>query len=204
MIIGPARHFFSKALIAVVASAGVVACVETTVESFRKVSDSRADSVYVKSGVDFSRFRKLRAAPLEIYYSEGPVEPDPEDLARVRQIFRDAFLAAIGSDYELVDEPGPEVLGVRASLVDLELTPVTGTVPIKGRAASLVANGQLSFFMELMDSQTGEVLARGGDQEKAAAEIETAASDRDWTQTEAAAMRWAQMFRDFLDDNLGR
>jgi hypothetical protein len=204
MINGPARRLLRTSLIAVLASAGVMACVETSVESFRKVPDSRADSVYIKSGVDFSRFRKLRVAPLEIYYSEGPVEPDPEDLARVRQIFRDAFLAAIGSDYELVDEPGPGVLGVRASLVDLELTPVTGTVPIKGRAASLVANGQLSFFMELRDSQTGEILARGGDQEKAAAEIETAASDRDWAQTEAAAMRWAQMFRDFLDDNLGR
>lgn len=186
------------------AVAGVVACVETTVESFHKVPDSRADSVYVKSGVDFSRFHKLQAAPLEIYYSEGPVEPDPEDLTRLRQIFRNAFQAAIGSDYELVDEPGPEVLGVRASLVDLELTPVMGTVPIKGRAASLVANGQLSFFMELTDSESGEVLARGGDQEKAAAEIATAATDRDWEQTEAAARRWAQMFRDFLDENLGR
>jgi hypothetical protein len=198
------RRYFNPGLLVMVAAAGVAACVETTVESFHKVPDSRADSVYLKSGVDFSRFSKLRAAPLEIYYSEGPVEPDPEDLARLRQIFRDAFLAAIGADYELVDASGPQVLGVRASLVDLELTPVAGTVPLKGRAASLVANGQLSFFMELTDSQTGEVLARGGDQEKAATEIGAAVTDRDWTQTETAASRWAQMFRDFLDENLAR
>jgi len=202
--IQPARRYFSLVFLVIFVVAGVAACVETSVESFRKVPNSRADSVYFKSGVDFSRFTRLMPVPLEIYYSEGPVEPDPEDLARVRQIFRDAFLNAIGSTYELVDEPGPEVLGVRASLVDLELTPVTGTVPIKGRAASLVANGQLSFFMELTDSQTGEVLARGGDQEKAATEIGTAATDRDWTKTEAAAGRWAQMFRDFLDENLRR
>lgn len=197
------RPYLSQGLLLLIAAFSVVSCVETSVESFRKVPDSRADSVYVKSGVDFSRFRQLRAAPLEIYYAEGPVEPDPEDLARLRRIFRDAFLAAIGSDYELVDDPGPEVLGVRASLVDLELTPVMGKVPVKGRAASLVANGQLSFFMELTDSQSGEVLARGGDQEKAATEIATAATDRDWAQAEAAARRWAQMFRDFLDENLG-
>ncbi|MDH3512342.1 MAG: DUF3313 domain-containing protein [Gammaproteobacteria bacterium] len=197
------RRYLSQGLLLLVAAFSVVSCVETTVESFRKVPGSRADSVYVKSGVDFSRFSKLRAAPLEIYFTEGPVEPDPGDLARLRKIFRDAFLAAIGSDYELVDESGPEVLGVRASLVDLDLTPVTGAVPVKGRAASLVANGQLSFFMELTDSQSGEVLARGGDQEKAATEISTAATDRDWKQTEAAASRWAQMFRDFLDENLG-
>ena len=143
-------------------------------------------------------------APLEIYYPEGPVEPHSEDIERLRQIFRDAFLTAIGSDYELVDEPGPDVLGVRASLVDLELTPFTGTLPVKGRAASLIAEGQLSFFMELTDSQTGEVLARAGDQEKTATEIEAVATDRHWRQADAAAKRWAQMFRDFLDESLGQ
>lgn len=166
--------------------------------------DSRADSAYVKPGVDFSRYRQLQPAPLEIYYPEGPVEPDPEDLARIRQIFREAFLTAIGSDYALVDEPGIDVLGVRASLVDLELSPGQATLPIKGRAATLIANGQLSFFMELTDSLTGEVLARAGDQEEVATSIDSAATERHWEQTEAAARRWAQMFRDFLDENLGK
>jgi len=183
----------------------MAACVETTVESFRKVPGSRADSAYIKAGVDFSRFRRLMPAPLEIYYPDGPVEPHSEDIERLRQIFRDAFLNAIGPDYELVDEPGFDVLGVRASLVDLELAPGvgTGTLPVKGRAASLIAEGQLSFFMELTDSQTGEVLARAGDQEKTATEIDSAATDRHWEQAEAAAKRWAQMFRDFLDDSFG-
>jgi hypothetical protein len=198
----PTRRYLSQVFLVIFLAVIVVGCVETTVESFRKVPGSRADSAYLKLGVDFSQFSKLLPAPLEIYYSEGPVQPDPEDLARIRQIFRDAFLQAIGTDYELVDEAGPDVLGVRASLVDLELTPITGAVPVKGRAASLVANGQLSFFMELTDSQSGEVLARGGDQEKAADEITSAVTDRDWTKTEAAARRWAQMFRDFLDANL--
>lgn len=198
------RRSFCHGLLLVFVAAVITACVETTVERFRKVPDSRADSAYVKPGVDFSQYRNLLPAPLEIYYPEGPVEPDPEDLERIRQIFRDAFLTAIGSDYALVDAPAADVLGVRASLVDLELTPFQGTVPVKGRAATLIANGQLSFFMELTDSQTGEVLARAGDQEKIATAIDTAVTDRHWEQTEAAARRWAQMFRDFLDENLGR
>jgi len=197
------RRAFSQGLLAALVATGLIACVETTVESFRKVPDSRADSAYRKPGVDFSRFRKLLPAALEIYYPEGPVEPDPEDLARLRQIFRDAFLTAIGSDYALVDEPGPDVLGVRASLVDMGLAPAAGSVPIKGRAASLIANGQLSFFMELTDSQTKEVLARAGDQDKPGTEIGSAATDSQWQQAEAAASRWAQMFREFLDENLG-
>jgi len=178
-------------------------CVTTTVETYRQVPDSSVDSAFVQPGVDFSRYRKLQPAPLEIYYYEGEVEPHPEDLARVRQIFREAFLSAIGDDYELVQEPGPDVLGVRASLVDLELSPVIGTLPISGRAAALVANGQLTFFMELTDTETGKVLARAGDAEKATNEIASINEQRDWSRTEAAAERWAQLFRDFLDENLG-
>jgi len=178
-------------------------CVQTTVESYRKVPDSRADSAFIQPGVDFSRYRKLQPVPLEIYYYEGEVEPHPEDLARVRQIFRKAFLSAIGDDYELVEEPGPDVLGVRASLVDLELSPAIGTLPVSGRAAALVANGQLTFFMELTDSETGKVLARAGDSEEATSEIAVTNQPRDWSKTEVAAEKWAQMFRDFHDENLG-
>lgn len=182
----------------------VTGCSKTTVETYRTVPDSRADSVFIKSGVDFSRYTRLQPVPLEIYYYEGITEPDPGDIDTVRRIFREAFLGKIGDDYELVDEPGPDVLHVRASLVDLELSAVPDDLPVKGRAASLVAAGQLTFFMELADSQSGEVLARAGDKEKAPALIAGAATEHDWARTEEAADRWAQMFRDFLDESLGK
>jgi len=179
------------------------ACVRTEVETFRKVP-STADEAFVKAGVDFTRYRRLQPFPLEIYYYEGQGEPDPADLERIRQIFREAFLAAIGDDYELVDKPAPDVLGVRASLVDLKLSPALGELPVKGRAAALVANGQLTFFMELTDSQSGEVLGRAADQEKPADDhIVVASQVIQWAETEAAARRWAAMFRDFLDRRLG-
>ena len=193
-------RFLVVLILALVATGG---CVQTTVDTYRKVPDSKVDSAYVKPGVDFSRYRKLQPVPLEIYYYEGQVEPDPSDLARIRKIFRTAFLAEIGDDYMLVDEPGPDVLHVRASLVDLELSPVPGEMPLKGRAAALIAEGHLSFFMEMSDSQSGEVLARAADQEKDAGPVGVTAMDRDWTRTEAAAERWAGLFRDFLDRNLG-
>jgi hypothetical protein len=182
----------------------VSGCVQTTVDRYVKVPDSSVDSAYVKPDVDFSRYRKLQPAPLEIYYHEGQAEPDPEDLARLRQTFRKAFLAAIGDDYEIVDAAGPDVLGVRATVVDLEMSPELGELPIKGRAAQLVAAGHLSFFMELTDSQTGEVLGRAGDEEKDVEEVVAYDEQRDWGRAEKAAERWAQLFRSFLDENLGR
>ncbi len=176
---------------------------ETTVERYVKVPESRVDSAYIKPGTDFSRFRKLKPAPLEIYYYEGQAAPDPEDLARLRKIFREAFLAAIGDDYPIVDVAGPDVLGVRATVVDLEQSADVGDLPISGRAAALVAAGHLSFFMELSDSQTGEVLGRAGDEEKDVEPVVAFDAQRDWGRAEKAAQRWAQLFRDFLDENLG-
>jgi hypothetical protein len=180
------------------------ACTTTTVDRYVKVPESRVDSAYVKSGTDFSRFRKLKAAPLEIYYAEGQAAPESQDLARLRQTFREAFLAQIGDDYPIVDEPGPDVLGVRASVVDLEMSADVGDLPIRGRAAQLVAAGHLSFFMELTDSQTGEVLARAGDEEKDVEPVVAYEEQRDWDRVQKAAEHWAQLFRDFLDENLSR
>jgi hypothetical protein len=103
------RRNFCQGLLLIFFTAGIVACTETTVERFRKVPDSRADSAYVKVGVDFSRFRRLMPAPLEIYYPEGPVEPHSEDIERLRQIFRDAFLGELKA-YQIVDGTGPTTL----------------------------------------------------------------------------------------------
>lgn len=178
-------------------------CVQTSVDTYRKLPESKVDSVYVKPGVDFSRYRKLQPVPLEIYFYEGQAEPDPADLDYLRQIFRSAFKAAIGDDYVLVDAPGSDVLHVRASLVDLELSPVPDDMPMPGRAAALIASGHLTFFMELSDSLSGEVLMRAADREKDAAPVGVADDDRDWNRAEVAAERWAGLFRDFLDKNLG-
>ena len=182
---------------------GTTGCVKTTVDTYRKVPESRVDSAYAKPGVDFSRYQKLQPVPLEIYYYEGQAKPDPDDLARLRQILRTAFLAAIGDDYLIVDESGPDVLHVRASLVDLELSSVPADMPFQGRAAALVAEGHLTFFMELSDSLSGEVLARAADKEKDTGPVGVATTQRDWERTTVAAEYWAGLFRDFLDNNLG-
>ncbi len=73
------------------------------------------------------------AQPLEIYYPDNAPEPNEEDLNRLRQSFRDAFLAELGDDYEIVQEPGPDVLTVLAQIIDLKITGALGTYEATGR-----------------------------------------------------------------------
>jgi hypothetical protein len=182
----------------------ISACVKTEVTRYRKVTDSSVDSAYVQPDVDFSRYSRLLPVPLEIYYVEGQAAPDSADLSRIRQIFRTAFLGEIGDDFPIVDAPGPDVLGVRASLVDLELSADAADLPVGSPASGIVEGGKLSFFMELTDSQTGDVLVRAGDQEKTDSTIALVTAERDWTRVETAAAHWARLFKKFLDENLSR
>ena len=180
------------------------ACATTPVETFRTPANATVDEAFVRSDADFSRYRKLRIVPLEVYFSEGQGLPNPEVVDRIRGIFRASFLEAIGDDYPLVDAAGPDVLGVRGSLVDLKHSPAVGTLPLQGRSARLVANGQLTFFMELTDSETGRVLARAADREEPPTTPEITELDAAWAATEREARRWAGLFRGFLDRNLTR
>lgn len=190
-------------LIGVLALSAAAGCTTTTVETFYAVQNPDIDQAFVKPGTDWSTYDALlQAGPLNIVYVEGNEEPDPADLARIRSSFREAFYGAIADDYEVVDAPGPNVLAVRADLIDLKINdPGLQALPFNSRLRSLVAKGQLTFIMELRDSQTGEVLARAADQEKPDG---SSAGESSWDEVEASAQRWASLFRKFLDENLGQ
>jgi hypothetical protein len=179
-------------------------CSTTEVVTYERVAGSRVDEAYIQPNVNFSRYTRLYPYPLEIYYREGAGAPTPENLERMRTIFREAFLAEIAGDYEIVSEPARDALGVRASLVDLQDSAGGEEIPVSGRLRELVANGQLTFLMELSDSLSGEVLARAADRDQAVVAEQDAAGPSNWAQAEAAAARWAGLFRNFLDENLGQ
>ena len=67
----------------------------------------------------------------------------------------------------------------------------------------LATTGSLVFLMEMKDSESGRVLARAADSAKAPA-LGTGETDTDWQAVDEAAAHWALLFRQFLDEYLGR
>ena len=180
----------------------LTACSTTTiVEPFYRPDGARVDQAYISPDADFSRYSKLLAQPLEIYYPTDAPAPSEDDLDRLRQIFREAFLNELAG-YEIVSEPGPDVLTVLAQIVDLKVTGPLGTYESTGRLRQLITKGQLTFLMELHDSQSGRVLARAGETEDGSATSLTEA-EASWAEVDVAAQRWAELFRSWLDENLG-
>lgn len=99
-----------------------------------------------------------------------------------------------------VNEPGPDVLRVRGSLLDVVVRPAGGTAG--ARRYEIDSVGQLTFVVELIDSQTSTVLVRAVDTRAArtpgAAYPSSQATDKDgptWL-----IGRWADLLVDALND----
>jgi hypothetical protein len=180
------------------------ACTTTTiVEPYYRPATAQIDQAYMSPNADFSVYSKLMASPLEIYYPDNAPAPSDQDLERLRSIFREAFLTEIGDDYPIVSAPGPDVMHVVAQIIDLKIAGPLGTYEPSGRLREVVAKGQLTLLMEFRDSTTGRVLARAGDTERGESTSLTQ-DDSSWDEVTVAARRWAALFKQFLDQNLGR
>lgn len=186
-----------------VAALALSGCVTVETQSYRVQKDSAVESAQVATNADFSRYDRLLAEEAGIFFPDG-ARPSDEDIARIRQIFRTAFLAEL-EGYSIVSQPGPSTMSVQASIIDLRGA-APGQVPAMNRQVQDMARpGSLVFMMELRDSRTGAVLARAGDSTMSPAFSPSGgAGTTDWDTVEQAAKHWAALFRGFLDRNLGR
>lgn len=104
----------------------------------------------------------LDSAPLR---SASPFEYSERDLARLEErlgeVVQERFIAAIrdGPRYALVQEAGPGVLRIHARLVDVRLNAPDLPAPSRTEQWARSA-GEWTLVAELVDAQSGEVVAR--------------------------------------------
>ena len=176
------------------------ASVEVQSQSFRVAPDSQVESAQIAIDADFSKYDRLRASELGIYFPQSYLTT-AADIAHIRQIFRDAFLAQL-EPYSIVDESGPTTMKVEASVIDMR-TSVGDQMPrLRSEIRDIAKPGTIVFLMEMRDSMTDKVLARAADSAKAPAFASGDGVETDWASIEEAAQHWAVLFRTFLDENL--
>lgn len=176
-------------------------CSTTETHSFNVVQSENVDSAYIAVGADFSKYNQLQADDMGIFFPKDSYTP-PEDIQRIRQIFRSAFIGEL-QNYRIVDSAGPTTMKVQASLIDLRNNVTPGTLSSLSREVrDLASTGELLFLMEMRDSQTDAVLARAADSAKTPTFATSSDVATDWSSVEAAAQHWAALFRAFLDQNL--
>lgn len=198
------RRTIKKLLWIVLPVAGLLtaACTTTTTQSFNVNKNAQVETSYVATDADFGKYDRLFASDMGIFFPTDAA-PSLDDQRRTRQIFREAFLGEL-SGYQIVREKGPSALDVQATIIDYRNATGADVPNVRRELRDIARPGALMFLMELKDSESGKVLARAADSASAPAFSTSADTNTDWDAVETAAMRWAQLFRQFLDNNLNK
>ena len=191
-----------KRSLLVAAALLVSACSTVETQSFRVNPDSAVESAQIAADADFSRYDRLHAVDMGIFFPQGAVT-SPEDMRRIRDTFRNAFLAEL-DEYEIVTEPGPGAMTVQATLIDFRSASYSDAMGIRSELRDIAAPGKIIFLMEMSDSISERVLARAADSAQTPSIADESGESTDWASVEEAAAHWAGLFRAFLDENLGR
>lgn len=173
-------------------------------------SDDQAALVYVNPGADFKPYSKImfERVAVTLAPSSESREVDPTILKELTDYYQNALVEAVKDGYEVVDQPGPDVLWVRVAITDVEPSnPTANTmssiIPI-GMAVSAAAKattdanlgtGEAATEIEVLDSLSKERLAAAVDRRQGG----KAAFRGKWVDTEQAFDYWAKRFRARLD-----
>jgi hypothetical protein len=182
-------------------------------DGLEKTKVKGVDLAYRRPGASLAAYSKVRISPVTVAFRKDfdPVKPGsrmkyaPEDLERIRtgvgRIVHDEFVKELGrGSYATTDTAGPDVLDVRASVVDLFVNAPDTMDAGRTRTYTMDA-GEMSLVMELVDSTTGQVLARVYDRREARGTGQLTWTSSVTNQAEAAnvARSWAKILRSRLD-----
>lgn len=197
-----AIRIFKRTAIVCLSGALLVACGSVETQSFQVNQDSSVESAQIATDADFGRYDKLHAVEMGIFFPQDSYT-SPEDLQRIRDIFRSAFLGRL-DDYVIVAEPGPGAMTVQATLIDFRTATRQDAMGIRSELRDMAAPGKIIFLMEMKDSVTERTLARAADSAKTPLIADEEGETTDWTSVEEAADHWAALFQQFLDQNLDK
>lgn len=143
---------------------------------FRPSSDGSGSWSYEKPGLNLSAYQTLMIDPLVVWNNPDPKDGgiNAVDLWQLQLTFRERIVKALDNGYTVVDQPGPNVLRLRAALTDVagdkahtdvntpgSVLPLTGNLLLRATETLASTNfivGYASVEAELLDSETHERL----------------------------------------------
>ena len=178
MVPGTIRHITRTALLVWITLAWEGALAETpegeSWDGLVEVKAPRASRAWIMPEVDVRSYTKMRLEGAGIHYrpvkkvsrsaamsgrvDEFPIDEDAR--ARLQEIVRETFVEELAKTerFEIVEEPGPHTITVRAALLDVVSHRPPDTV---GRSDVYVSvYGEATLALEIVDSQSNTTIAR--------------------------------------------
>ncbi len=174
----------------------------TTADGLHRIKDP-GGIVFMKPGADLHRYNRVMLDTVRIRYKRGPGRHlTPKRHEQVKRRFREAFEGELRHSkvYTLTDAPGPDVLRVTPSLVDLV---ISAPEEPKGRADTIVKEGAIvTLILELSDSVSHEPLIRAAQRRQVRNPANTAYVTSETANMAGARIlfrHWAGLLRQVLD-----
>lgn len=177
-----------------------------------------ADKNYINKKINWGKYDKIMLDDVVFMISDKAKFKgfEAKELTDLSEAFEKAFIMNLAGLYEFTDKPGPGVMRVRLAVTNLNPNnPVTGTITTiipfglaasvikKGTTGEHIGMGEVSFEGEILDSQTGEILAATMDTESGK-KYKIRKSVSKWGHTIDIFNKWGQRLRKQLDKHTGR
>ena len=195
--------------------------------SLKLRADTEDTFVFQDPETDFSQYDKLMVERIKVWFKEDAEYKgiDPAEIKDLTDYFHKAIVEAVGDQYPIVREPGPDVLRLRIAMTDLVPTKpsaslVTLVVPflwlaeagsgvVTDEAGSTPFVGEVTIELEALDSQSNRQVAafierKIGLKYHWNKGVKTGVTDylkaySTWAYTKQAMDHWAQAIRNHLD-----
>jgi Protein of unknown function (DUF3313) len=181
-------------------------------EGLKSINAKRFARAEVRPGVNFTHYKAVQARAPELEFrtpDRSQMQFPLSDEQKTR--FREALAASLRKEFAanssltFVDHTGPEVASLEIRVIDIGAVVPPSTAGQAGRAGiALDATGTVTFVIEVSDSESGELLARGvetrsvsGFAVRQGGQMLTA-----WNDIEALCDRWAEASRTGLEELL--
>jgi hypothetical protein len=188
---------------------------EVTHDGLHLVKGTGFEAFYLEPGASLAGYREVEILDCYVAFNkhwdqeqqlEGQFIPTPEQMERVKKVlateFRDVFVNEMQhkSEFPVVERTGPGVLILRPAIVNLEIEVPDSLDQVDETTFGGTA-GQMTLYLELYDSTTGDIIARvidtEADQGNGLIQWENAVTNK------AAADRilseWAERLRHMLE-----
>jgi hypothetical protein len=191
-------------------------------DGLQRRTSKTLENVYVRPNVEFKAYKRVRLDPVQVAMdkswdpNEGRVglqgRLSSEDILRIRgelsQAFRDVFAEHLSkSAYPLVATNGEDVLLVQAALINVYINAPDTMMDSGGTARSFAMDaGRMTLVMQLVDSVTGQILARVVDtrQGPATGSLKWSNSVTNSAEVRRVIGQWADALCKALDEVNGR
>ena len=176
-------------------------------DGLQRVETALLDELYVAPNVSLANYQRVMLDPIEVNFKDGWRMQHPDLSDKDFEVLRTRFAALLQETlvaelarggYLLAEAPAPDVIRLRASIVDADFAaPESGA----DKSKQVYSDGQMTLRVQGFDSPSGALVARAKDHEEDPWTRSLQIADRvsAFHRAQIIFEEWAQELRSALD-----